>query len=309
MIPDFQSIMLPFLQFAEDGREHSIHEVHDALAIQFRLTDQEIDELLPSGRQKRFYNRVGWARAYLKESGLITSPKRGYIRITDRGIQVLRDNPARIDMNYLERFPEYLEFRSKGSRSTKESEDNLVKGPDKVHVDNNGTPEEILEGAYQEIRESLAQELLQQISECSDSFFERLVVEVLVAMGYGGSQREAARAVGKAGDEGIDGIIDEDRLGLDTVYIQAKKWQETVGRPEIQKFVGALTGQRASKGVFITTSSFSSSAYDYASKIDKRVVLIDGRRLTEYMIDYNVGVSTVDSYQIKRIDTDHFENQ
>ena len=304
-IPDFQTIMLPLLQFAGDGQEHSIHEAHDYLASYFELSSEEINELLPSGLQRRFYNRVGWARAYLIKSGLLISTRRGYFRITERGQQVLAENPDRIDMKYLEKFPEYQKFKAtrrdavKGNRSEQRD----------VSSVGEKTPQEALEEAYQEMRETLAHELLQKVMESPPSFFERLVVELLVAMGYGGSMREAAKAVGQSGDEGIDGMIDEDRLGLDTIYIQAKRWQGTVSRPEIQKFVGALQGKRARKGIFITTSDFSKGAHEYVSRIDTKVVLINGQRLAEYMIDYNVGVSTVSHYEIKRLDSDFFEDE
>ncbi len=217
----------------------------------------------------------------------------------NRGRNALESGPAYIDIKYLNNFPEFREFRT-AKTSAEES-------VEKLSADTELTPEESLESAYQEIRDTLSQDLLQQIEECSDNFFEHLVVDLLVAMGYGGSRREAARAVGRTGDEGIDGIIDEDRLGLDTIYIQAKKWKDTVGRPEIQKFVGALTGKQARKGVFITTSRFTDAAYDYVANIGTKVVLIDGNRLTQYMIDYSVGVSTVDRYEIKQIDTDFFD--
>jgi len=300
-IPDFQTIMLPLLKYAGDEQEHSIHDAHDHLAQQFKLSREEVNELLPSGQQAKFYNRVGWARTYLKKSGLLRSTRRAYFEITERGKNVLEENPARVDMKFLKRFPEYHEFKAnKRESSQQEDEESDI---------NERTPQEALEEAYQDIRENLVQELLSQVQNSTPTFFERLVVELLVAMGYGGSRSEAARAVGQSGDEGIDGIIDEDRLGLDTIYIQAKKWQGTVGRPEIQKFVGALQGKRARKGIFITTSDFSIGARQYASLIDTKVVLINGQRLAEYMIDYSVGVSTVSSYKIKRLDTDYFEGE
>jgi len=262
-IPDFQTIMLPFLQFAGDGEEHSINEAHDHLAQFFELTEEELKDLLPSGQQTKFYNRVGWSRTYLKKSGLVESTRRAHFRITERGKQVLNENPDRIDMNYLRQFPEYQEFKS-ARRNSENSEDDET---DDTTADER-TPEESLEAAYETIRENLAQELLAQVKSSSPRFFEQLVVELLVAMGYGGSRRDAARAVGQSGDEGIDGIIDEDRLGLDTIYVQAKRWLDiTVGRPEIQKFVGALQGQRARKGIFITTSTFSKEAHNYVISV------------------------------------------
>lgn len=299
-IPDFQTIMLPLLRVMSDGQEHSIQELTDRLAKEFSLSEEELRELLPSGKQTIFYNRVGWAKTYLSKTRLLEMTRRSYYRITDRGKQVLSTNPPRIDLKFLEQFPEYLEFR--------EREGDRRKPKQPKFDEEERTPEEILEEAYQEIKNSLAQELLNLVKESHPSFFERLVVELLVKMGYGGSRRDAARAVGQAGDEGIDGIIDEDRLGLDTIYIQAKRWDNVVGRPEIQKFVGALMGKRAKKGIFITTSTFSNEAINYVSNIDSKVVLIDGKRLAELMIDYDVGVTTVSTYQLKRVDSDYFGN-
>lgn len=295
--------MLPLLKIASDEIEHSTQEFTERLAKQFSLSEEEQNELLPSGKQPMFYNRVGWARTYLSKSGLLEMTRRSYYRITERGKQVLAEKPARIDMKYLERFPEYLEFRDRdsgrrGGKGTKEPATGL----------DTKTPEEVLEDAYLEIRENLAQELLVTVKQSSPAFFERLVVELLVKMGYGGSRRDAARAVGQTGDEGIDGIIDEDRLGLDAIYIQAKKWEGVVGRPEIQKFVGALMGKRAKKGIFITTSHFTQDAINYIATIDFKVVLIDGKRLAEFMIDNDVGVASTISYQLKRIDSDYFGN-
>jgi restriction system protein len=302
-IPDFQSIMLPLLQIAGDGDEHSLHEYLDLLAKSFSLSEQELNELIPSGKQTRFYNRVTWARIYLTKSRLMEITRRSHYRITERGKLVLKSNPSRIDMKFLEQFPEYVEFRDRetGRRRSQSTEQLSLEIETK-------TPEEILEDAYQEIRDTLAQDLLVMVKQSSPAFFERLVVELLVKMGYGGSRREAARAVGQTGDEGVDGIIDEDRLGLDAIYIQAKKWENVVGRPEIQKFVGALMGKRARKGIFITTSSFSTEATAYVSNIDFKVVLIDGKRLAEYMIDYDVGVTAAATYQLKRVDMDYFSN-
>jgi restriction system protein len=299
-IPDFQTIMLPLLQIASDGDEHSIHEATEALARHFSLSEEEESKLLPSGQQPIFYNRVGWARTYLKKARLIDDPRRGHFRITNRGKEVLHRNPNRIDMKYLREFPEYIEFRetTRDTFETSTIEDDL----DEL------TPEEALEEAYQKIREDLSDEVLKAVINSSPGFFEKLVVALLVKMGYGGSRRDAARAVGGSGDEGIDGIIDEDRLGLDTIYIQAKKWKEdsVVGRPEIQKFVGALQGQRAIKGIFITTTRFTEDAKNYASNIDIKVVLINGKRLANLMIDHNVGVSERTTYEIKSLDSDYF---
>ncbi|MFC1879378.1 restriction endonuclease [Chloroflexota bacterium] len=299
-IPDFQTIMLPLLRLASDGKEYSIHEATNQLADHFSLTSEEKRELLPSGQQPTFYNRVGWARTYLKKAKLIEDPKRGYFRITDRGREVLKSNPDAINMKYLRQFPEYLEFRK--TTRQEESQDEVTETTDGL------TPEEAIDEAYLRYRADLGEQLLEYVQSTSSAFFEKLVVELLVNMGYGGSRREAARAVGMSGDEGIDGIIDQDRLGLDVVYIQAKKWdpENSVGRPEIQKFVGALLGKRARKGVFITTSRFTSGAREYAGNIDSKVVLIDGQRLAELMIDYNIGVAPITSYDVKSIDSDYF---
>jgi restriction system protein len=300
-IPDYQTLMLPLLRFAADGNDHTTREAVEILATEFQLTPAERNELLASGQQAIFNNRVGWANSYLKKAGLLESPRRGALRITTRGKQILGDNPTRIDVKYLERFPEFIEFRdaSRNNRETTTTES--------VAVATEQTPEEALELAHQSLRLSLAQDILSRILSCSPTFFERLVVELLVKMGYGGSRRDAGERIGQSGDGGIDGIIKEDRLGLDTIYIQAKRWQGSVGRPEIQKFVGALQGQRAKKGVFITTSSYTAEAIDYASRIDTKVVLIDGQLLANLMMDFDVGVSVSASYIVKRIDSDYFE--
>lgn len=300
-IPDYQTLMLPLLRFAADGNDHTTREAVEVLATEFQLTPAERNELLASGQQAIFNNRVGWANSYLKKAGLLESPRRGALRITARGKQILGDNPTRIDVKYLERFPEFIEFRdaSRNNRETTTTES--------VAIATEQTPEEALELAHQSLRLSLAQDILSRILSCSPTFFERLVVELLVKMGYGGSRRDAGERIGQSGDGGIDGIIKEDRLGLDTIYIQAKRWQGSVGRPEIQKFVGALQGQRAKKGVFITTSSYTAEAIDYASRIDTKVVLIDGQLLANLMMDFDVGVSVSASYIVKRIDSDYFE--
>jgi restriction system protein len=305
-IPDFQSIMLPLLRATRDGREHSLQELLDIVASDFSLSEQERNALLPSGKQGLFYNRLGWAKAYLAKAKLLQATRRSHYRITDRGLTVLNSNRTSINMKFLEQFPEYIEFRDPENKRQKTGTNR--EPAYKVERPVERTPEETMEVAYREIRDSLAEELLTLVKNSTSAFFERLVVELLVNMGYGGSREEAARAVGKTGDEGIDGIIDEDRLGLDSVYIQAKKWKDdsTVGRPDIQRFVGALAGKGARRGVFITTSSFSAEATNYISAIDTKVVLIDGKRLAEFMIEYNVGVATVTSYLLKRVDSDYF---
>ena len=301
-IPDYQICMLPFLQFLGDSKEHSLREAEESLSKTFNLSDAERTELLPSGQQGIFKNRIGWARTYLKKACLVEAPKRGVFRITDRGLKTLSSNPTRIDAKFLGQFPEFMKFRE-ASKVTNEIATDL-EAPEAVAT---ATPEEAIELAYQGLREQLAQELLSVIMSCSPTFFEQLVVDLLVKMGYGGSRRDAGERIGQTGDGGIDGIIKEDRLGLDAIFIQAKRWQGSVGRPEIQKFVGALQGQRAKKGVFITTSTYTAEAVDYASRIDTKVVLIDGKALSALMIDFDVGVSVSASYVVKRVDSDYFE--
>lgn len=300
-IPDYQSCMLPLLKFYGDGQEHSNRDSIDSLADHFKLAEDERRAMLPSGVQGLFDNRVNWARTYMKKAALIEPTKRGVHKITKRGLDVLQLKPKSIDVDYLGQFQEFKDFRALRHAKQEEEESEL---------DLNGkTPEESLEGAYQKIRSDLAAELLQRLKSSSPAFFERLVVEVIVKMGYGGSRKDAGKAIGKSGDGGIDGIIKEDKLGLDAIYIQAKRWENTVGRPEIQKFVGALTGQRARKGLFITTSDFTADADDYVSRIDAKVVLIDGETLAQLMIDHGVGVSTVGTYEIKKIDSDYFSEE
>lgn len=300
-IPDYQSCMLPLLKYYGDGQDHTNRDSIDGLATVFKLTDDERRMMLPSGVQGLFDNRVNWARTYLKKAALIESPKRGVHRITKRGLEILKKKPEQIDIAYLGQFEEFKEFRAIRHAKPEEQEPELAI--------NNKTPEESLETAYQKLRGDLAADLIQRLKSCSPSFFERLVVEVIVKMGYGGTRKDAGKAIGTSGDGGIDGIIKEDKLGLDAIYIQAKRWENTVGRPEIQKFVGALTGQRARKGLFITTADFSSDAEDYVSRIDTKVVLIDGETLAQLMIDHNVGVSTINTYEVKKVDSDYFSEE
>ena len=300
-IPDYQATMLPLLRFASDGAEHSLRDAIEALAQGFKLSDEERRELLPSGQQAVFDNRVGWARTYMKKAGLLRTTRRGFFEITERGIDALKENPSKIDGKFLEQYQEFREFKSlrhQPAQSREQEELELTR-----------TPEEALERAYQNLRNDLAVDLIIQIKQSPPSLFERLVVELLVKMGYGGSRKDAGKAIGKSGDEGIDGIIKEDRLGLDIIYIQAKRWENTVGSPEIQKFAGALQGQRARKGIFITTSDFSSEAHDFASRIETKIILIDGEQLAQMLIDHNIGVSPVANYEIKRIDSDYFTGE
>lgn len=303
MIPDYQSIMLPLLQLLEDKQEYKVREIIERLAAQFQLTDEERKTLLTSGTQYVFDNRVGWAKTYLKKAGLIDFPKRATAIITELGIDVLKSKPKKIDAKFLRQFPSFLEFVGV-NRNEKEDALNIPLSNEPTEQ----TPEESLDSAYQRIRSSLAAELLGKVVDMSPSFFERLVVELLVKMGYGGSISDAGRAIGKSGDEGIDGTIKEDKLGLDIIYIQAKRWKpgNVVGRPELHKFVGALAGQGAKKGVFITTSNFTKEALDYNPKNETKIVLIDGERLAQLMIDYNIGCTTQQVYEVKRLDGDYF---
>ena len=300
-IPDYQSLMLPLLSLLADKQEHAVRSAAEQLSDQFGLTPQERVELLPSGRQTVILNRVSWARTYMAKAGLVESSGRGRMRITPRGLDVLSTHPQRIDVQLLTNFPEFVAFRTRETASSP--------APSHVHEDgeNNGhSPEEIFESSYLQLRASLAAELLNRIGNAPSDFFERLVVDLLVAMGYGGSHGDVVQAFGRSGDDGIDGIIKEDRLGLDFVYVQAKRWANVVGRPVVQGFAGSLEGQRARKGVFITTSTFSKEAHDYVTRIEKRIVLIDGEELASLMIDYGVGVADVATYRIKRVDLDYF---
>jgi len=301
MIPDFQSLMLPFLKITGDKNEHSTNEVIDTLAKANNLTEEELQQLLPSGKQRTFANRVHWTKAHLKMSCLLQDTKRSHFKITERGIDVLKQNPEVINIKFLRQFQEYLEFTGKSSppANTDNKEETSI----------SETPEEQLEAGYLKIRKTLEQELLSKLKTINPSFFEKIVVELLVKMGYGGSIQDAGQAIGKSGDEGIDGIIKEDKLGLDVIYIQAKRWEGVVGRPELQKFVGALAGQRAKKGVFITTSNFTKEAVAYSAQMDTKIVLIDGEKLSQFMIDYNLGVSIQSTYEIKKIDSDYFEEE
>jgi len=307
-IPDYQTLMLPLLKLAADGGEHRFRDAIERLASEFAISDAERAELLPSGTAPLFDNRVGWARTYLKQAGLLRSPKRGAFQITEPGRRLLAENPKFIDVALLDRYEPFRDFRSRRrDKNEVETETEIKTPPPEPPSDQ--TPEDALAVAYQKLRRNLETELLEQVKAASPAFFERLVIDLLVAMGYGGSRQDAGRAIGRSGDEGIDGIIKEDKLGLDVIYVQAKRWDGAVGRPEIQKFAGALQGQRANKGVFITTSTFTRDAEDYANVINSKIILIDGQRLSMLMVDHNVGVALVGLYELKRIDSDYFEGE
>lgn len=298
-IPDYQTLMLPLLNLLNDGQEHLLRDAVQELADKFNLTDEERSQLLPSGVSTTIGSRVGWARTYLLKAGLVESKKRGCLQISSRGKSVLKEKPSKIDVEFLKRYPEFIEFQS-----TKRNKENIQI---ESLPSNEATPEEAIDAAYQKLRSDLETELLERMKSLPPSFFERLVIDVLIKMGYGGSKEDAGKAVGRSGDGGIDGIIKEDRLGLDTIYIQAKRWDGSVGRPEIQRFAGALQGNRARKGVFITTSNFTKEAENFVRTIDTKIVLINGTQLAKLMIDLNIGVSTVISYEIKKIDSDYFD--
>lgn len=300
-IPDFQSLMLPLLAHVADRNEYTIAGSRDALADKFNMTDDERNQRLPSGAANTFYNRLAWAKTYLERAGLLLKIKRGVFKISDLGIELLRNPPKKIDINYLKRYGDFNDFREGTADSKNASTAPLPRKADPV------TPEEALEIAFQDLRDELAIQLLNQVRALHPQLFEKLVVDLMLKMGYGGPGEDAGTVTPYGRDHGIDGIINEDTLGLDVIYLQAKKWENTVGRPEIQRFVGALHGKRAKKGVFLTTSSFSSDALEYAKAIDPKVVLIDGNKLAQLMIAFDVGVSVAQTYKVKRIDSDYFD--
>ena len=303
-IPDYQSIMLPLLELAGDGKTRQIREAVDILVHRFALTNDERRELLPSGQQTRFHNRVTWARTYLTRAGLLESPRRGFFCITERGRNVLDRKPSEINNKFLEQFEEFQRFRQ--PRRTHAPSVDATGLEDGISTD---TPAETLQEAYSALQKSLAYELLETVMKSSPEFFEKLVVDLLVRMGYGGSRQEAGEAIGRSGDGGIDGIIKEDRLGLDIIYIQAKRWKDSISRPKVQEFAGALQGRRARKGVFVTTSTFTREATEFAADIATKVILIGGAQLAELMIEHGVGVTTKATYEVKSIDSDYFSDE
>jgi len=303
MIPDYQSCMLPLLQFSSDQKVHTLSEAVNNISQIFKLTDEEQGQMLPSGLQAIIVNRVGWAKTYLKKACLIEDPKRASFKITKRGLDLLAEKPTEINTKYLERYEEFIVFRTKKVNDDASKDESLQS--DQVEK----TPEESIEYGYSKLKESISEEILGKIKECSPAFFEKLVIELMVKMGYGGTLKEAGKVMGKTGDGGIDGMIKEDKLGLDVIYVQAKRWESVVGRPEIQKFAGALLGQKAKKGIFITTSWFSMEALDFVRNLDSKIVLIDGEMLTELMIEYNLGVSSYKSYELKKVDSDYFVDE
>lgn len=302
-IPDFQTLMRPVLEEHAHGQDVTRAPLRETLAEAFQLTDEERAELLPSGNQRRFDNRLAWTLTHLVRAGLLTRPRRGVTRITERGQEVHAENPDRVDMNALNQFEEYLQFRGLAAEDDPTGASSETADED--------TPEEAIERAHGELTTALADELLDKILEADPVFFEQLVVDLLMAMGYGGSRAEAGERLGQSGDGGLDGVIREDRLGLEAIYLQAKRWdpKRSVSRPDVQAFAGALQGAHASKGVFITTAIFSSQARDFARSINARVVLVDGPQLTRLMIEHGVGVTTRQSYHLKRVDQDYFTTE
>jgi restriction system protein len=309
-VPDFQFFMLPFLNELSDGKEHRLQNLYTVLAQKANLTDEEKDELLPSGKQRIFHNRIGWARTYLKKAGLLDPVKLGVFKITNTGSQLLKTSPPAINKSTLEQFPHYIEWQNK-SKKVPNLTDKSSNDGSALDTNESMSPTDQMEASFSIIQDELADEILTMIREGSPKFFEILVVDLMLAMGYGGWSKESGKATQYSSDGGIDGIINEDPLGLETIYLQAKRYKEgnTVGRPDIQAFSGALDMQRARKGVFITTSKFSSDALDYVQRIEKKIVLIDGQQLAEMMIKYNLGVAVKTTYQVKNIDTDYFNEE
>ncbi len=301
-VPDFQSFFKPLLDVAADGKEHSMKEAREIIAKRMNIAESDLRELLPSGTQTKFDNRIAWAKSYFVQANVFESPRRGWFRITERGKELHKKGHDRIGIKILDQFPEFVEFHTAKNDQTTTTTPEPYTSPIE-------TPEETLQKAYLSIRGDLAAEILERIKGNSPQFFERLVVDIMVALGYGGSHADAGKSIGQSGDEGIDGIIKEDRLGLDVIYLQAKRWEGTVGRPEIQKFVGALHGKRAKKGVFITTGRFSEDAVKYVESIDPKVILIEGRTLAELMIDYGLGTTSTAKYEIRRVDSDYFSEE
>lgn len=303
-VPDYQSLMLPLLEALADGKEHALRDVREVVAKRLDLTEADREEILPSGKQSVFDNRLGWAKTYLDKAGVVQSVRRGVYQLTERGRMLLMNKPKRVDNTLLAKFPEFSSFVHGGG-----DDDGKVDEVEKP-APSTATPQEALEAAFQQLRQGLEAELLSTVKSASFRFFERLVVELLVKMGYGGNLKEAGKAIGRTGDDGLDGVIREDHLGLDAIYIQAKRWKDkTVGRPDVQAFAGSLMGVRGRKGVFITTSKFSDDAHDYVSRIDNKIVLIDGPKLASLMVDFGIGVNTVSTYEVKRVDADYFSEE
>lgn len=308
-VPTYDELFLPFLKMLERHGQISLAGARDLIAADLGLTEEDRQELLPSGRQGRYDNRVGWARTYLGKAGLIRTVRRGVFELSEAGRQLLATNPQKVDLDTLSRYESYRVW-DEASRSSRSTPSNDTLFPSKPKVDDQETPEESMEAAYSVLRQSLASEIAEALQGVTWSRFEQIVIDLLLALGYGGSRAGAGHAFRKGGDEGVDGVINEDRLGLSKIYVQAKKYapDRRISRPDVQAFVGSLIGQKARQGVFITTSSFTKEALAYVERLsDQQVVLIDGELLAEYMMDHNVGVSEKDRFVIKRIDSGYFE--
>lgn len=306
-IPTYDKIMLPLLKVIKDGAIYKNQECIDVLAIEFNLSEEDCAQRLPSGKNI-FYDRVNWAKGYLKNAGLVEVPSRGQFRITERGKKILESNIEELGINDLLKYEEFRDYLRRSNRKINEHQEASNSTSKEINKEIDKTPQEYMEQAFQEIKMNLVSEVLDRVKEMNCYRFEDLVLDLLVKMGYGGSREEAKLSTKKSGDEGIDGIINEDRLGLDRIYVQAKRWKDgTVGRPEIQKFSGALDGPGATKGIFITTTSFTKEAIEYSRGLSsKKIILIDGKLLASLMVDFNVGVSVENTYEVKRIDTDYF---
>jgi restriction system protein len=302
-IPNYQMIMLPLLETVQDGADYTIPQLFEKLAQKFELSQAEREEMLPSGNEEIFRNRMRWARFYLLRAGLLLDPKRGFTRITPEGLKFLKEKPKELNVAVLSQFPSFTAFKAAASAGS-------LSIPTKAPEEEVTTPEESIEFGYQKLKTQIQTDLLQRVKQASPKFFERLVVELMVRLGYGGSLENPGTVTGKSGDEGIDGVIKEDKLGLEQLYIQAKRWTNDVSREEIHKFVGALHGQKATKGIFITTSAFRKSAIDYATSLDgKKVILIDGEMLTSLMFETGLGLTTTNRYEVKKLDSDYFEDE
>jgi restriction system protein len=303
-VPPFQEMFLPFLQLLSDGRAHKMRDVEKHVADYFNLSPADRQETIPSGKFTKLSNRVGWARTHLKFAGLIEMVTWGEYKITARGSEVAKNPPPRLDLKFLDTIPEHHTWFHAKTTTPQRSAGAI--GSEEI-LDAASTPYERIDAAFKELNETLSSEVRTRLATVDPFRFEQIVLDLLVKMGYGGSKDEAAQVTQRTGDHGIDGVINEDRLGLDVIYVQAKRWQNNIGRPEIQNFVGALAGKKASKGIFITTSDFHDNARDYAAGLHQKVILVDGTRLAELMIEHNIGVAPEQSYVVKKIDSDYFE--
>jgi len=300
-IPDYETLMVPLLTLAAENpnKELLVLNAVKSLADKFGLNEEERRELLPSGATFKFSSRVSWAATYLKKAGLLEASSRSHVRITQRGLDVLKKHPLGIDGDFLSQFEEFRQFQNKKKDKKAKNSNNSQ---------NSETPIESIDSQYRKVREALASELLEKVKKCSPQFFERLVITLLVRIGYGGSLKDAGAAIGRSGDGGVDGEIKEDKLGLDKIYVQAKRWADKgVGSPDIDQFVGALSKKKANKGIFLTTSTFSRDALASVEKYGAKLVLLDGPQVAQLMIDYGVGVSIDQIYEIKKMDSDFFE--